>query len=228
MGLPIKLSDLLSSPGVDQRRLGRAVSRSLDLERVSVPPPPQDPPQPAPARQARKRASKRPPKPGTPPKPTTWAAYGMLDVGREYAPGTEIATFRVPYRPVPWSVPNVRGRRTVKNAPLAKWQTRVATAARLAMDGRGPYHGHVKILLKFALVPATNGSEPDWTNLAKGAEDAIQGIVIGNDRKVVRAYTEKWESDRNYAVIKVVASERLIEGGHDAGSEHAGPAGDVP
>lgn len=213
MGLPLRWQDLIAGKGVDLGRLGEAERRSLDFDGTNPRPIGRDAPQPAPARPRapRKSRAKAPPAPPPPPAPRSWAGYAAQVAGLDLAPGTEIARFRVAARPVPWSVPNIRGKRTCKNKRLLAWQAKVATAARLAMDGRTPYYGHVKILLRFALVPANNGSEPDWTNLAKGTEDALQDIVFGNDRKVVGCYTEKVESWQDYAVIKVVAAERIVE-----------------
>lgn len=91
---------------------------------------------------------------------------------------TMIASFQVDGVSVPWSV----SRRGTKNPRLTAWQGLIKRAAFLAMDGRKPYAGPVRFTAHFAF--ARTNHPPDLTNLIKAAEDAIQGIVIVNDRQV--------------------------------------------
>jgi len=107
--------------------------------------------------------------------------------------------------PVPWSVPVIyRYGGCRPNPRLAAWQAAVAGAARLAWGPLEPTSDPVSLKLTFFL-PRTNESDSgvvvpilklnrltgkitkrglaqaDLTNLAKGTEDALEGIVFVND-----------------------------------------------
>lgn len=117
-------------------------------------------------------------------------------------PGTLILAFTVEGRPIPWSV----SRRGTKSPTLCAWQHDVANAARLHHGIRIAYPHAVRIVLDFYLTD--NGrTEPDVVNLAKGTEDALQRIVIVNDRMTRRIEAEKHPSDRDYATVAVYTAE---------------------
>lgn len=209
MGLRIPPDQLLNARGVDQTRLASSLAQSRTVGPLDLPSGRRNASQGIPGALA--TPPQKPPVPQTRPKPINWAVRAATLDATILPPGTEIVRFKVHQRAKPWSVPQIGKRRVKKNPALIDWQAAVAVAAKLAMEGRQPYQGHFKIMIKFAFIP--RGVEPDWTNVTKSTEDALQGIVVGNDRKAVRAYAEKWESDENYAIVRVVASDRLIERG---------------
>lgn len=98
-----------------------------------------------------------------------------------YPSGSTIARFSVPGRPVPWSVPPKLRR---KSPRLKAWQARIALEARLAMAGRLPHDGPVRLFLVFCLTRPNERRLPDSTNLQKSAEDSMQGIAYLNDTQV--------------------------------------------
>jgi hypothetical protein len=99
-----------------------------------------------------------------------------------------LITFKVEGRAHPWKVSRVG----TKPGPLVLWQDRVAFAARKLWGfGRAPYTGPVGASFWFYMRPADMDShEPDLTNLVKGTEDALQGVVIANDRRVRASHGE--------------------------------------
>jgi Holliday junction resolvase RusA-like endonuclease len=123
-------------------------------------------------------------------------------------PGTVIADFEVPMRPVPWSAPHVNTNGPAfKNPRLRAWQAEVSRCAAEAMVGRRPYGGAVKLVAEFYLSPR-GGSPPDTSNLTKSLEDACQGHVIVNDRCVVRVESERFlRCSRDCAWVRVIAVE---------------------
>lgn len=115
--------------------------------------------------------------------------------------------FSVPLRAIPWKAATVTRRGGAFKAPsLVAWQDAVALHARLAMAGRSPYDGPVRLEMEFFLTrPRRGGVVPDWTNLSKSTEDAIQGIVIENDRQVVGAEVRRVVGSDDYTYVKVIA-----------------------
>lgn len=98
--------------------------------------------------------------------------------------GTLICRVDIPHRAVPWKVPRTnRYGGAVKDKSLKTWQKTVALYARVAMGNQEPYAGPVRIRFVFEL-RRRPGAPPDLTNLIKGTEDPLQGIVIANDRQV--------------------------------------------
>lgn len=102
--------------------------------------------------------------------------------------GSTVCYTVAPGRPVPWKVPHVGkfGCKPTKGRhDMAAWQQVVAARARLAMAGRKPYSGPVRLSVTFNLVRRPGRqSNPDLTNLVKALEDAIQDVVIVNDQQV--------------------------------------------
>jgi Holliday junction resolvase RusA-like endonuclease len=118
---------------------------------------------------------------------------------------------------VPWSMPKRRmvGRalKLVKDDRLAAWQEHVTASARKAMGGATAECGPVLLTIEFyrEIPPGKadgdwwevrvdlfggryvklGGNVPDLANLFKGTEDAIAGVVIGNDAQVVAIQTAR-------------------------------------
>ncbi len=103
-------------------------------------------------------------------------------------PGTLIFSLMIPFRSVPWTPSRVTKRGTYKPTRLRQWQATVAQYARLKWGNREPYGGPVAIWCKFEFA---NGPRPDCDNCLKGIVDSIQGIVIVNDRQVVKPSAER-------------------------------------
>lgn len=119
-------------------------------------------------------------------------------------------SFRVEGRPVPWSVPRTfRHGGSKKNPKLVEWQAKVTEAARKAW---GPFEASaspVRLTMVFGIqhddidragdiaVPdirenvlldtftKRGGPRADLTNLGKGTEDGLEGIIVVNDVLVV-------------------------------------------
>ena len=118
-------------------------------------------------------------------------------------------------KPVPWSPPSVFRRGTKKNPKLVIWQSVVAKYAQAAMSQNnqtiytgGPVHFCVRFFYKCnkSALPG----DPVWlakddgrsgiadvSNLVKGLEDALQGVVFDNDCQVC-----SFEASRRYAMIE--------------------------
>ena len=125
--------------------------------------------------------------------------------GDRLAPGTLVCRVVVPGRAVPWSVPLVtRSGVGVKKRRLLDWQKCVALYAKIAMGRRPPYAGPVRLALQVTLRPR-GGRPPDATNLQKGVEDSIQGIIISNDSQVCEVRTVRTSGTEDQTTIEVVA-----------------------
>lgn len=120
-------------------------------------------------------------------------------------PGTIIVVFRVVGRPVPWKVSiRRRGKGPPTNPKFAAWKRSVATCARMAMGDRLPYAGLFEFRASFDLI--RRGPMPDLGNLAKGTLDALEGIVVENDRMCRgETTTMNADSDCQGVTVKVVA-----------------------
>lgn len=133
----------------------------------------------------------------TPPKPKP--------VGKTYAPGETVCRFVIHSRPRPWAVSIVRrGKGPPTNPKLVLWQQAVRAAAIEAMAGRLPHSGTYELRCVFMLTPKP--SMPDGVNLAKSTEDALQGVVILND-KTGRNYrlASNYDADQDMAAVEVIA-----------------------
>ena len=65
------------------------------------------------------------------------------------------------------------------------YQNAIRLYARVAMRGDPPMTGPVALNFGFYIRENADKRRGDLTNLQKCAEDALQGIVIGDDRQVV-------------------------------------------
>jgi Holliday junction resolvase RusA-like endonuclease len=107
-------------------------------------------------------------------------------------PGTLVVEFEVPARPIPWKVASTtRTGHSYKDKKLVAWQAEVARCAAMAMRGRAPYGGAVRVEMEFYLTPRP-GVPGDASNFGKATEDALQGTVILNDRKVVDVRSRRY------------------------------------
>jgi Holliday junction resolvase RusA-like endonuclease len=119
-----------------------------------------------------------------------------------------LVEFLVTGRPVPWSAPTVlKSGHAFKGKRLVAWQGIVKDSAVVAMKGHEPYAGPVLISMRFFLKRSGNGSLPDLSNLVKSTEDALQGVVIVNDRQVCRNIGGRYVAAENSALIKVTSIE---------------------
>lgn len=123
-------------------------------------------------------------------------------------PGTLIMCCRIPLRAVPWSAPTViHGGKPYKGRRLVKWQQAVAVFARTSLTswvpGDMPYDGPVQVDV---MATFAKGPLPDATNVLKAIEDAIQGVVILNDRQVTRNSCERTKGETDLVTIAVRAA----------------------
>lgn len=143
---------------------------------------------------------------------------GGEPVGLCYPPGTTVCQFHVRARAVPWSAA-IRRFETVKqegkkdkrvsrgapvNPKLAQWQSYVRSAARQQMMAKPPHSGPYVVHASFALV--RRGPMPDYGNLLKSTEDAIQGIVVLNDKQGRGAHVVyNPDAQEQLTIIRIVA-----------------------
>ncbi len=104
--------------------------------------------------------------------------------------GTVLFRLELPFRAVPWKASEVTKHGTHRLKRLRQWQNTVAQYARLQWGNREPYGGPVTIWCRFTFA---KGPLPDAVNLLKAVEDALQGIVIINDRQSVNPTVERPE-----------------------------------
>lgn len=128
-----------------------------------------------------------------------------LDVTGDLPPGAVLLQCEIAARPVPWKAPMVGRYGAVKDARLVAWQTRVAIVAQLAYTARTPYRGPVEVAVWATIA---KGPLMDATNLMKAIEDSLEGIVIVNDRQVIRNRCERAIGSRDLVRIEVVAADR--------------------
>jgi Holliday junction resolvase RusA-like endonuclease len=115
-------------------------------------------------------------------------------------------SFTVPGPPAPWHV-FTRWDKSPSKARLKAYQEHIRLVAREAMGGEEPYSGPVHLVMSFYReIPASAPkgaakraawmqrhilTSPDRTNYAKGAEDALNGIVFLDDAQVVSGMEQK-------------------------------------
>lgn len=128
--------------------------------------------------------------------------------GQRFAPGILVVSFTVPARPVPWKAAHTtRTGHAFKDKRLVAWQKTVQQYAAMAMAGMAPYSHAVEIRLEFHLAPIRGRTLPDLSNCVKSTEDALQGVVIENDRRVQRIVSQRFVSLVDEARIWVFATE---------------------
>lgn len=90
------------------------------------------------------------------------------------------AFFTIPGKPVPAARPRVTRNGTYNERRYKDWLDAAKTYARQAWVGRAPMSGKVEVTASFT---GAHGSA-DIDNLVKGVLDALQGIIIFNDKQV--------------------------------------------
>ena len=83
------------------------------------------------------------------------------------------------------------------------WKTGVASCAALAMNGRPVIEGHVTVRYRFYF----SSLRPDIDGPLKRTQDALQGVVIGNDKQIQMIVVEKKldrEKPRAYVEVQVL------------------------
>jgi Holliday junction resolvase RusA-like endonuclease len=134
--------------------------------------------------------------------------------------GKLLCHFRVPGRAISWAVPDIgkdaNGKRwALKDQRLCRWQQTVQGYARKAWGcGEKAYTGPVGLSLWFYL--RENGATPDITNLEKAFEDALQGVIIGNDRAVCAKHAERYfiprgEEERTWVQVWALPNGGRVE-----------------
>jgi crossover junction endodeoxyribonuclease RusA len=85
---------------------------------------------------------------------------------------------------------------------LKTWRGQVAVAAREARPGAGPLDCPVELGVTFYLPPPRKprwpwpAKVPDLSKLIRGLEDELSGVVVVDDRLIVRIRAEKqWASE---------------------------------
>jgi Holliday junction resolvase RusA-like endonuclease len=146
-----------------------------------------------------------------------------------------VTRFEVFGRCVPWSMPDPvitkGGKRkfVLKDPALTAWQEHVADAARVAMFAEPIVLGPVMLSIEFYRATPYGSTPGDWwsvnveerggrfvkpgrpqpdlTNLLKGTEDAIAGVVFGNDAQVCEIRTTRVYGPQDGVRITVHALE---------------------
>lgn len=118
--------------------------------------------------------------------------------------GTVLAEFTINERAVPWKAPTITRRGgTPKDPRLIAWQQLVHVTATSQRRFKKLYEGAVEISI---VVSFLKGPCPDISNVAKGTEDAMQGAVYANDRKVSKITTERDFTKVDRIYVKVTAA----------------------
>lgn len=146
-----------------------------------------------------------------------------------------MTTYVLPLNPEPWTAPNVarrgpRGVSVYKNEQLRSYQEAVKellTQAGAVME----YPPGTRLSVTFYFWrrldvldrktgTKASASEADATNMQKATEDAIQGILIDNDRNVVHVESWLMEQDRS-TIPRVIITVNIAPAAPPA------PAGDM-
>ena len=90
--------------------------------------------------------------------------------------------FRVAGTPVPKQSFRVNGHGGYRDPRVTAWQELVAWQGRIAMGPDPPLGGALRVRLEFVL---PTKRRVDCDNLAKGVEDALNGIVWLDDHQIV-------------------------------------------
>lgn len=101
----------------------------------------------------------------------------------------------------------------------ARYENLVSLSASAAMAGRAPFAGPVEMDLVIVTVPPASWSKkkraaalagevrptskPDCSNVLKGIEDAMNGIVFGDDKQVTDVRVRKRYGERAQAMVRV-------------------------
>jgi Holliday junction resolvase RusA-like endonuclease len=124
--------------------------------------------------------------------------------------------FFIPFKPVPWTVPRLRGRIWYNPRNKAKRDTQRFIAANYS----GPIiDKRLSLLFEFYFTPPKSATIAmkakmlarteiptacDLTNLQKFYEDCLKGIVIKDDRYTGYVQSRKWYGPKNLIHITVL------------------------
>lgn len=104
--------------------------------------------------------------------------------------------FEVVGQPAPWAVWAKKGPPPPGYEHMMAWRAQIQLAARKAWGTGDPLSGPVRLSFAFYLRQRKGREqEPDLCNLAKAAEDSIQGIIIKNDRQTIHMEVMKQTYD---------------------------------
>lgn len=137
---------------------------------------------------------------------------------------TSIVQFVIPFAAVGKGRPRFSQGRAVTPAKTRAYERAVAMLAKIAMRGRLPFSGPVRVLIdidveiprswpKYRRIAALAGKiwptvKPDFDNSAKAVADAMNAIVYEDDTQIVKAEISKqYASD---AAVRVTVEQ--IEG----------------
>lgn len=90
-------------------------------------------------------------------------------------------------------------------SPTKAKEREVATLAKIAMIGRKPFTGAVKVQVK-AWMPGSRTARPDCDNVWKLYTDALNGIVYGDDSQIVEMQMTKFSGGTPQVVVTVEAA----------------------
>lgn len=118
--------------------------------------------------------------------------------GHEDAPVMLDVIFVVDGNPMPWQTQMRNAKRTLGFERMQAWQDHIRLVARQEWLGRGyetAVNRPVKVFLWFALarchLARNRPLGPDATNFQKAAEDALKGIIFGDDSATVDIRSQK-------------------------------------
>ncbi len=117
-------------------------------------------------------------------------------------PGTVLLDVTMPQRAVPWSASCVTRNGTYKSKRLVAWQDFINIKARIWKTQSTAYAGPVEISVVSRF---SKGPLPDATNILKAVEDSLQGVVIVDDRQVVRNSCERTQAGYDEVIVVVKA-----------------------
>ena len=134
--------------------------------------------------------------------------------------GERLCYFLVPGTPVPQPRVNRFGKVPARH-PIHRWREKVEWVARQAWAGRPPIDFPVVLEIGFRFPRPTfstwkkkhagvhqHVTRPDLSNLLKGLEDALNGVLWRDDSLVVKEILEKWIGGYNAAAGTRIAAYR--------------------
>ena len=103
--------------------------------------------------------------------------------------GTLTIKFSVPTEPVPFKRALSNGKRRYNDPRYTDFKLYVGLHAKVAMQGRAPFAGAVKLTVKtFTKYEPTLLKAGDWDNHGKSISDALNGICYRDDRQIVEGH----------------------------------------
>lgn len=104
--------------------------------------------------------------------------------------------FSVPTEPVPFKRAMTNGKRRFNDQRYSDFKTYVRLHAQVAMQGRAPFTGTVKLIVKvFTKFKPESLNAGDWDNHGKAVSDALNGICYDDDRQVIDGHVLLFKGD---------------------------------